>query len=351
MHKSLIYIFLLFIGFLSLSSCQEEIEEINEPPAEQAFTAKSPVASLVQRIALKDGSEDNIISGASCISFALPITVIVNGQELLISTEEDYNKVERILDQYEDDEDSVQKVFPVTVILADYTEVTINNEDELEDYMEECMEGGDDEDIECVDFQYPLEFSLYDAQNQVTDNATINNDQELFKFLDGLEDNVYVSLDFPVTLILSDGSKIIASNNKELEDIIDNAKEECDEDDDNDFDDDDIDDTEFKAFITSGKWKVTSYVDGNTNSDAFDGIEFSFNEDGYILASDGIETAEGEWESYGDSGVLEIDLDFDSIEPYKDLNEEWQVISYTNSRINLEDTSGGADFTVVFEKI
>lgn len=335
----------------SFSSCQDEIEEINEPPAEQAFTANSRVANLAERIALKDGSKDNIISEASCISFALPVAVIVNGQEVLISTEDDYKKIERLLDQYENDENSIQVLFPVTVVLADHTEILIYNEDDLEDYIEECIEGGDDEDIECVDFKYPLEFSLYDARNQVADNVIINNDQELYNFLDELEDGVYVSLDFPVTLILSDGSEVTALNNEQLEDIIEDVKDECDEDDDNDFDDDDIDDTELRSFLTIAKWHITSYFDGDKNSDVFEGIEFSFYENGYVLTSDGIEAFEGEWESYGDSGVLEIEFDFDSIDPVKVLDEEWEVIQYTEILIELKDSSGEEDITVVFEKI
>ena len=56
---------LLLIGMLS--ACQEPIIEINEPPAEEAFTKTSSVAAFMLRTSLQDGSEDNIIDRASCI--------------------------------------------------------------------------------------------------------------------------------------------------------------------------------------------------------------------------------------------------------------------------------------------
>ncbi|MGK7390516.1 MAG: hypothetical protein ACNS60_09195 [Candidatus Cyclobacteriaceae bacterium M2_1C_046] len=344
------YIFLSLL-IISFSSCQEEIVEIQEPPKDEAFTANSSVAALAQRVSLNDGSEDNIINGASCISFALPITVVVNGQEIIIESEEDYSKVEKILDRYEDDEDSLEVVFPVTVILPDYTKIIIYNEDDLEDYIEDCAEGGEDEDIECVDFQYPLEFTLYDPQNQITDAVIINNDEELFKFLEEIEDDVYISLKFPVTLILADGSEINAYDNDELEDIIEDSQDDCDEDDDNDFDDDDVDTSEFKGFLFAGSWKITNFFDVTDQTEIFRGWRFSFNQDNTVIATNTAENLIGEWESYGDSGVLEIDLDFDSEDPVNELDQEWVVIKYSDTRIELEDTSGGAAVTVVFEKL
>lgn len=351
MKKVILYILLLFSASVLLSSCQEEIVEINEPPAEQAFTATAPLADLINRIALKDGSEDNIISQSSCISFALPVTVLINGQKVIVESEEDFEKIERILDEFEDDEDNVQVIFPVTVVLPDYNQVIIHNEDDLEDYIEDCVEGGLDDDIECVDFKYPLQFSLYDAQNQVTDKITVSNDQQLFQFLENIEDDVYVSLDFPVTLILSDGSEIKAYNNNELESIIEDSKDDCDEDDDNDFDDDDIDDSELRTILTNSSWRITYFFDVSDQTEFFNGWNFSFNEDGTVFAADDADSFEGDWESYGDSGVLELDIDFDSVDPVKELDEEWEVLEYSESRIQLEDTSGGSAVTVVFEKI
>lgn len=344
------YIFLLLI-VASLSSCQEETVEIQEPLAEEAFTGNAPVAALAQRIALRDGSGDNIINGSSCISFVFPYTVEVFGQQIRIESEKDFVKVERILNQNNSGQDAVQVLFPVTIVLANHTKIVVSSEDELEDYEEECIEGSDDRDIECVDFKYPLEFSLYDAQNQVTDNIVIDNDEELFKFLDKLEDDVYVSLKFPVTLILADGSEINVYNNDELEDIIEDSKDDCDEDDDNDFDDDDLDTSELNTFLINGDWQITYFFDESDNTQIFNGWSFSFSEDGALIATEGSKTFEGDWESYGDSGVLEIDLDFDSVDPVKELNEEWEVKKFSDTRIELEDTSGGAAVTVVFEKV
>lgn len=350
MKEKFLYI-ILILAIVALNGCQDEKIEIDEPPTEQAFKASAPIAIMAMRIALRDGSKDNIISGSSCISFALPITVVVNGQQLNIASEEDYNKVEKILDQYDGDNDSVQVVFPVTVILPDYSEVIINNEDELEDYIEGCIEGGEDDDIECVDFKYPLTISLYDAQNQISNVITINNDSELLDFLEDLEDDVYASFEFPVTLVLSDGTEVQAQNNKELEDIINNAKDDCDEDDDQDFDDDDADTSGFNMLLTTSDWKITYFFDVGDQTEIFNGWIFHFNNDNTIEATDGKSSLIGSWESYGDSGKIELEIEFDSRDPVKELIEEWKVVSYNQQTIKLEDTSGGDPLIVIFEKL
>lgn len=344
------FIFLLFLAF-NISGCQEELEEITEPQDDQVISSKSTVVNLLQRVALSDGSSDNIIDNSSCVSIVLPVTVIANGQEVVVDSEEDYNTIEKIFDKSELDEDDLEIIFPVKIILADHSELIINNEDELEGLTEGCTEGGDDDDIECLDFLYPLQFSVYDADNQISSVKTVNNDSELYQLFAQLDEGVYMNFEFPVTLRSIDGGEIYANNNEELEDIIEDSISDCDEDDDNDFDEDDIDDTELRTFVTTGKWEITSYYDGEKTSTAFGGITFSFDANGFLVASDGVETVEAEWETYGDSGVLELEFDFESIDPYKDLNDEWQVANYTSSKLELEGTGGSSAVRLVFEKI
>ena len=72
-------------SFLILG-CQNEIDETIEAPKEEVFNLVSPVADLVQRTALRDGSADNIVDGSSCSSLVLPITVIVNGLEISLDS-------------------------------------------------------------------------------------------------------------------------------------------------------------------------------------------------------------------------------------------------------------------------
>lgn len=347
-------LFLLFtvLSFL-FSGCQEESEEITPPPPDKVIVPNSKVANLIQQIALNDGSSDNILDNSSCTSLVLPVTVVVNGQEIQINTEDDFKLVERILDEVENDEDTLIIIFPFTVILADHSRLTVNNEEELEDIIEQCTEGGDDDDIECIDFKYPLTFSVYDSNNQVSGVTTINNDQELFEFFDDLDNSQLVAFKFPITVVLSSGEELIINDNSELEDSIENARDNCDEDDDNDHNDDDADDTALIAVLIDGGWEITYFFDEADETSAFENFIFTFNADGTALATDGVSSVNGTWESYGDDGILELEFDFGEETPFEDIHEDWELVEFSNYIIKLRDVSGedGSVSTLVFEKI
>lgn len=341
----------LIVAVFFLGSCQEEVIEITEPQNDTTINSKSPVADLVRKTSLKDGSIDNILDESSCSSVVLPVTVIANGVEVVINSEDDYKLVERIFDESDTDDDVLEFIFPITVILADYTKVTVNNDDELEDLIEDCIEGGSDDDIECLDFVYPLDIAVYDGANQLLDVIVVNNDEELHDLFESLEDNELISFEFPLTLVLIDGTAVTVNNNSELEDLIEDASDDCDEDDDNDYSDDDIDDTELIAILLEGEWVITYFFDEVDETAEFNGFTFVFFEDGSAAATkDGFET-EGHWETYGDDGSLEIDLNFGSESPLDELEEDWEVVSYSGTRLELkDDNEDGTTDTLVFEK-
>ena len=239
---------LLFMG------CQDELTEISAPPTEAVLTKQSEVASLVQRTALRDGSGDNIIDSASCISLELPLTVVANGLEITINSEEALELVEEIFDEFDDDDDILEILFPITVVLPDYSEQVIQNAEQLEDLVEQCVEG-DDDDIECVDFAYPITLSVFNTETQVNEVITITNDEELYQFFEALDDDDLVGFEFPINLVTVGGETLVITDNDELEDALEDAIDDCDErDDDGDDDDGDNDDDKDTPFdgVTCG---------------------------------------------------------------------------------------------------
>jgi hypothetical protein len=335
---------------LFLGGCQEEVIEITQPQAD-VLNSQSPVANLVQNTTMRDGSHDNILDHSSCISVALPVTVIVNGQEVVINSEHDYKLVERIFDESDTDVDELVIVFPITVILADHTEVIVNGPDELEVLIEGCVEGGDDIDIECIDFVYPLSISIYDAANQVSDVITINNDEELFHLFESLDENELVSFNYPITLVLSDSTEVVVNNNDELEELLENVANACDEDDDDDFSDDDVDDSNLVAVLLDGHWVVT-YFFGDADATAeFNGYLFTFFEHDGALVVNGDTLIEGSWKTYGDDGQLELELDFGSEPPLAEISGEWTIIEYDHTIIKLKHvTDEGHEEYLTFER-
>lgn len=316
--------------------CQDESEEITLPPSAEVILPNSPLVDLVKKITLNDGSSDNILDNSSCFSLVLPVTISANGQELRINSEDDFELVERVFDEVENNDDSLIIFFPVTIILANHTTMAINDQEALEDIIDECSEGGSDEDIECVDFKYPITFTLYDSDNQVPGMLTVNNDEELFELFDGLDNDHLISLKFPTTIVLWDGSEVIVNDNNKMEDVIENAIGHCDEDDDSDHNDDDTDDTALIGVLTSGEWKISYFFDETDNTAVFEGFVFTFAADGTALAANDTSSQNGMWESYGDSGVIELAIDFDDEAPLNTLLADWELVEFTTSTIELK---------------
>ena len=77
-----------------------------------------------------------------------------------------------------------------------------------------------DDTIECIDFVYPLSFSIYDSNNQVLRNESVNNDEELNDLLSSINspsfDGSFIELNYPVSLFNSYDEIITVYNNQEL---------------------------------------------------------------------------------------------------------------------------------------
>ena len=86
------------------------------------------------------------------------------------------------------------------------------------------MPNENDDDIECIDFKYPISISIYNLNFQVIDVVTINSDRQLHHFIKNLERGVLASLNFPVTMVYADGSTIEVHNNQELERVMKEAR-------------------------------------------------------------------------------------------------------------------------------
>jgi len=331
--NSTLYVSLLMIG-LSFSSCQTEYEELPGENEQETIMAQSSTALLVEKTVTNDGSFDNIVDGSSCFNVRFPYTVEVNGLELTINEVKDLRLIEEIFDALEDDEDILQILFPVTITLGDYTEITINGEEDLREWAEKCIEGGDDDDIECIDFVYPITLFTFDINRQQTGNVTVESDKEMRRFFAGLDENDLISIQFPVTLKLFDGTEIVVDSNAELANAIEGAKEACDEDDDNDYNDDDFDKERLDAYLIECPWLVREVKRDNINqTDQYFEYLMNFKEDGSVVVKDREgNNLEGTWNTRAtDEGAL-LKLEFDFL---VDFSLEWLVYEIEEGKIKL----------------
>jgi len=332
-------VFLTIFVIILFSSCRNEEDIFISTSNKPALKVTSKVATLMQQISLKDGSNDNIIDAANCFSIQLPATVIVNGSIAAINVGSGFTNIENTLDN--NIGSSVQLGFPVTIIFSDYTEVIINNQNELDAVRDNCNgENEQDEDIECVDFNYPISGITFDTVTEQTDSFTLNNDNQLYNFIDDLDTDDIVNINFPIALTLFDGTIMEVDNLEDLENVINNFKDSCDEDDDFDFADDDCLDCtpeQLESVFTScAQWTVNKLRINNTNiEDNYIGYMFSFLGDGTITVQEGANTYSGTWSSSGTGENITFIIDIPSL---TDFNGNWILheIEGTGSQEKIE---------------
>ncbi len=106
--------------------------------------------------------------------------------------------------------------------------------------------------------------------------------------------------------------------------------------------------------VQQGKWKVTYYNDnGAVETSTYSGYEFVFSSNGTVTATKGAIIVTGTWTNGNDDSTLKLYLDFGTVNPFQELNDDWHVTQQSSTVITLEDVSGGGSPTdyLTFEKI
>lgn len=218
--------FLIFLLFVIGVSCQQEELEIITPDNEEVIDANSNVALLLLQTTLNDGSHDDILDNASCIEINLPVSVTVNNELIVINTENDIMLVEENIDASDTDDDIIEISFPITITLSNHSEVPVITEEELLQYVINCF---GENSISCVDFQYPISFSIFNSDFQNADVVTINHDEAMYEFMVSIGDDaaIIASLNYPVVLIYENGNTIEINSNTALEAALNVADQNC----------------------------------------------------------------------------------------------------------------------------
>jgi hypothetical protein len=112
--------------------------------------------------------------------------------------------------------------------------------------------------------------------------------------------------------------------------------------------------------VNQGTWKITLYNDSGTiKTSNFTGYNFTFGTGSALTASNGSNTYNGTWSvTSGDSNDdspsndLDFNIAFSTPANFADLTDDWGIITYTSTKIQLIDVSGGNGGTdyLTFEK-
>ncbi|MHA7058556.1 hypothetical protein ACWGOQ_0015135 [Aquimarina sp. M1] len=188
-------------------SCQQEEREFIDPTLDNTIPKNSQLAELMKNIVTHDGSYDDVVDGGNCYSINLPYTIILNATETIsIDRIEDYDQLQQ--------SDNIQIQYPVTITHDNHVEEIIEDDLTLQSLANSCVV--QDDDIECVDFVYPMVFATFNSNNNIINTIEVIHDAQVFGFMENLEENTAVAINYPVNLLLSDGTLLETRHNEEL---------------------------------------------------------------------------------------------------------------------------------------
>ncbi|GAB4493737.1 MAG: hypothetical protein OHK0019_18320 [Saprospiraceae bacterium] len=107
--------------------------------------------------------------------------------------------------------------------------------------------------------------------------------------------------------------------------------------------------------VTPGQWKITYFFDKKDETGNYLGYTFEFGSDGSLSATNGSQTWSGSWQTGIDDSANKFLIDFTGTVPsaLAELEEDWRIISMSDTFMHFEHTSGGNGDTDVlkFNKI
>ena len=121
-----------------------------------------------------------------------------------------------------------------------------------------------------------------------------------------------------------------------------------------------VDPTPVINIVNNGSWRVTLYEDSGTDETSnFTGYNFSFSAGNILSATNGTNTYSGTWSVTSDNSLddspsndLDFNIAFSAPVNFAELTDDWNIISYTATNIQLIHVSGGGGGTdyITFEK-
>jgi hypothetical protein len=333
-----VYIFFTVLTIL-LFSCQNDENEIILNNQESLLEG-SELAGLMLRMSQYPTSVDNIIDNTNCFAVNLPVTVIANGQQMVIASGADYVLIENVFNASSTDVDTMEIVFPVTVTYADYTQQEITSREQWDTAIN-CSGNAILGELSCIRFNYPVSISTYSTVNQIADVVIVDNNFDLYKLISSISEENLEAIAFPIRIIRPDGGQDISNNNEELLDAINEYAPQCDMNAASILDD----------IIVTGTWHVSFYAENSVDmTNNYFGYTFSFNNDGSSLVIKETLFVPGTWDVYNESSALKLNLAFDG-EVLDGLEEDWEVTEYTATTMKLMHVSTGNSATDVLHLI
>lgn len=347
MKKLKIVTGIALMAILGFTSCQSEVDDVQgENP--NTNSANSTTTTNLKRTSMYDGSFDDFLDGASCSSILLPVTAKVNGVQVSILSQLDYQQVISIFGQLNNDQDTVVLQFPFKVKLSNYTEVTVANQTEYNAILNACTsaEASSQDAISSVNISFPITILTYNLSLQQTGSVVITSEQQLYTYMSNVSSTELFSVNYPISVTIADGTKTTVSSDAELQAAITASLK--------------TEETialavqnrkKLETILVNGKFKVDSYISSGVNSATnYKDFTIDFANNLSITAVNLLNTTvNGTYAVSSELDVL-LKLNFSGNASFTLLNNTWKVTSFTASTITLQSSTNAA-VTLVLKQI
>lgn len=113
----------------------------------------------------------------------------------------------------------------------------------------------------------------------------------------------------------------------------------------------------------NGQWRITYFFDTDEEeTDNFTGYIFEFNGGDIVTATNGSNNYSGSWsvmhdgshdDNHGKFEDIDFNIAFSKPNDFEELSEDWEIISLSETKIELRHISGGNGGTdlLTFEKV
>ncbi|SHI33457.1 hypothetical protein SAMN05216261_0317 [Algibacter luteus] len=341
---------ILLLSFIGFTSCTDEDDKVNgENPETNA--ANSQTAQNLKRSSMHDGSFDDFLDGVSCSSILLPVTATVNGTEVHVVSESDYETVIDILSEYNNDDDEVILHFPLSVKLSNYTEINLSNQIEFNALMATCnqAENTAKDAINCLDINFPITIFTYNLTFTQTGRVVIESEEQLYAFIDEFGSDEQFAIKYPITANLNSDTVISITSDLDLQSRIteciayDDEKEEAEE-----------NAKTIETILVNSMFKIESFIEsGVEKANNYADYTIDFAGDLSCTAQNRVnselENVQGTYEVTSQTEIY-FNLTFSGNATFELLNNSWEVTSYSQSSISFKSTANAA-VTLVLAQI
>ena len=339
---------------LILCSCQNEesferVEELN------TISTQSELNDFVLRLTQNPTAFDDFIDGTSALRLELPFEVSLNSEtNFTISDSADY---QTLIDEISEQPGSytLSIIFPAEVSFSNYERLVVQNESE---FMAAINLSSESSEINCIEYDYPLNIRTFDAQNSLTDNRVLQNKAQFHNLIKRLKtNNGFYELDYPITISIEGLEQSLLSNT-DLIAAIESLDQSC-------FNPSLFDATtitteleDFIAFVTEGEFQITLFEDedGDNETSTYQNLRFVFATNNNITVenTETGETFAGNWDAELDEGELVFDLNFEEeSDDFEELAEDWVVDSFGNPNtiVLFDEDDDNEQSQLIFEKL